>query len=154
MATIRCTGKKTEKDSMLYFTKHGSAYGADIIRLRDKSDTGEYEEVRPCDFLVILHQLTIYVECKETNAITKPTLGFSRIRKGQWNGMLKAKKNRSPYVIIFQHLQSRQIYMVDSSVLLEAKDKGKKSLSEAELKPYAFSLGTADALLKLFHGRS
>lgn len=151
MAAIRCTGKKTENESMLYFTKHGSAYGADIIRLRDKSDTGEYEEVRPCDFLVIMHQLTVYVECKETNAATKPSLGFSRIRKGQWNGMLKAKKNRSPYVIIFQHIQSKQIFMVDSSVLLEAKEKGKKSLSESELQPHLFTLGKPDALLRLFH---
>lgn len=152
MATIRCTGKKTEKESMLYFSKHGSAYGAHIVRLRDKSDTGEYEEIRPCDFLVIMHKITVYVECKETNSTGKPSLSFSRIRAGQWHGMLKAKENGSPYVIIYQHLQSKQIFMVDSLIMLEAKEKGKKSLSEAELKPFAINWSNADALLRIFHG--
>lgn len=149
-AVAKATGKATEKD--VAFTLR-EAYGSavDIIRLPDKYDTGRFEDKRPSDFLVVLsHNLpvvkaggsnTYYIEAKET-AADKKTWAFSSVfQKGQLQAMMRASINKNPYFVVFQYLQTRKLYLVPSSAILNIYLKDGKSISKEIIESYEWTDG-------------
>lgn len=148
-ASIKATGKATEKDVALLLRK---AYGTniEIIRLPDKYDTGKHEDTRPSDFLValpaayaVLHKCsnTFYVEAKETGADKTSWSISSTFRNGQIQAMIRANRLGIPYFIVFQYLQTRSMYLVPSRVLLDIYTAGGKSIPKQCIEQYLWTDG-------------
>ena len=106
------TGKTTE----FLTTKMLRSYyrsGASIQRLPDKHDTGQYEDVRPCDHIVTMSRdlalekflpNVFYIESKETLASKTSFNLKSTFQKGQLQGMFRAHNLKLPYFIgILKH---------------------------------------------------
>lgn len=129
---MRSNGKSTEKETedRLY-----ALYGSSVLidRLPDKFDTGNYQDIRPSDFIIIfgegIEPSRAYIECKETSA-SKMSLGFSRFRKGQWQAMRRCYRLKVPYFVVFGNLKTDKMYLIPASVIVEAEKEGKRSLSE------------------------
>lgn len=147
---IKATGKATEKDVAFLLRKF---YGTniEIIRLPDKYDTGKFEDRRPSDFLAILSgefseqnavSNAFYIEAKETKADKKSWNFLSTFENGQIQAMIRANKIKIPYFVVFQYLQTRSIYLVPSSVILEIYTSGGKSISKETIVKFPWINGS------------
>lgn len=134
-------GKKTEREVMSHIQRH---YGerCRIDRLPDSLDAGHYEDRRPCDLFVTMQrheeskENTIwYIECKETGQ-QSIKLQFSVLNSGQRKAMTHTIQLRIPYFVAFQHLPTKQLWLVPAKVIMEFEERGKKSMNEKDLEPY------------------
>lgn len=141
---VKATGKATEKDVAFLLRK---AYGTqvEILRLPDKYDTGKHEDIRPSDFIVILSAQyaelnsvsnAFYIEAKETGADKNTWSLGSTFQHGQLQAMIRANKLRIPYFVVFQYLQTRKLYLVPSTVILDIYLSGGKSISKETIMQY------------------
>lgn len=147
---IKATGKATEKDvAFLLRNFYGSR--VEIIRLPDKYDTGKHEDTRPSDFIVILSaeyaelngvSNTFYIEAKETKADKTSWNLNSTFQKAQIQAMIRADKLKIPYFVVFQYLQTRKMYLVPSSVILDIYTRGGKSISKETIQQHPWLNGS------------
>jgi penicillin-binding protein-related factor A (putative recombinase) len=144
-------GKATEKRTIDMAERY--LYPCDVIRLPDKYDTGNYEDIRPSDLIVVVKGRTYYIECKETAGVANPRFDFSCLSKGQIGGMLKAAKTDSPYAVVFCHLKSQCYYIIPAKEILAARDQGKKSFSFKELQSFLTDTSNKDEFIQALHGR-
>ena len=140
------TGKTTE----FLTTKMLRGYyrsGASIQRLPDKYDTGQYEDVRPSDFLIVINRglaegsNTFFLECKET---ATPKTSFSitgTFRKGKIQGMVRAAQLGLPYFVVFNILSTKEIYLVPAIEILKCLNDSKKSISFEIIKTHPWVTG-------------
>jgi hypothetical protein len=147
--TIRPNGKGTEKIVVRELRK---AYGihVDIQRLTDKSDTGNYEDVRPSDFIVLLGRKLaqekglpqiFYVEAKETTKSGKSISINSMFRKGQIQAMKRSIPLGIPYFVVIQFLDTKEVCIIPCTFIVETLAAGAKSLSVAEIKKHPWTTG-------------
>lgn len=148
---MRPNGKGTEK---LVVQKLREAYGLriDIQRMADLSDTGQYQDVRPSDFIVILERKlaeaknipqTYYIEAKETAKKTKSINFNSVFRKGQIQAMKRSVALGIPYFIVFNFLDAveDQLYLIPCTIITENLALGKKSISVDLIKQHPWKSG-------------
>lgn len=140
---MRSNGKSTEKDTedRLY-----QLYGTRVMvdRLPDKFDTGQYQDIRPSDFIASFAKgeelRVVYIECKDTKA-PKMTLAFSRFRKGQLQAMHRCVGLKIPYFVVFRSLMTGVSYLIPATKIIAAINLGKKSLSEEVVLTFPWRAG-------------
>lgn len=146
---IRPNGKGTEKVVVRELRK---AYGTrvDIQRLTDKSDTGNYEDVRPSDFIILLDRKVakennlpqvFYIEAKETRQNHKNISINSMFRKGQIQAMKRSIPLGIPYFVVIQFLSTEELFMIPSTLITEALNNGMKSLPIEKIKQHSWTDG-------------
>ena len=125
-----------------------SRYGleVDINRLPDKFDTGNYEDIRPSDFILVFsaecaqNELksktnTVYCEVKESEAKTI-SFAFSTLRKGQKQGMARAIRLRVNYFVVYRNILHNVTYLIPAVPIVAAQQEGMKSMNADALEPY------------------
>ena len=140
----RPSGKLTESLTIRSIQKY---YGLSCLvdRLPDSLDSGKYEDIRPCDIIVttergrISNENTVwYIECKETRQ-KSVTLPFSVLNKGQLQAIKNTFRLKIPYFVVFNHMETKKIYLVPADRIISQMEDGKKSLNSKELEPFIWN---------------
>lgn len=115
-------------------------YGKSVFlhQMVDSKQARNKVKSNPADWVVTCNHDMAYAEVKSCSGET--SFPFSNFTKGQLNGMVRQTKAGGLYWIFIHHITTDKWYWIEAKTVLDTIDKGKKSLSWKELKPYEWEI--------------
>ena len=138
----RNTGKPSEEEFVDHWQRQGKRAFVykfeDAAALFGKNKKAVANDAKPCDFIVVTPEETIWSEVKSTEHETR--FPFSMIRRGQIGFAKQIVAAGGRYIFFVHSLKLNRWFAIPAGHLLMIRKDGKKSLSWEEMEQFSCAI--------------